>query len=50
MVAYPRKFQIMFLGSTKDNNNITFVTESKRTKSINEVKFCKSSLTTNLEL
>ena len=37
MVANPGKFQIMFLGSKIDNNNITFLIEDKCIKSKSEV-------------
>ena len=38
MVANPRKFQIMFLGSNIDNNEITFMVEDKKVRSKTEVK------------
>ena len=38
MVASPSKFQIMFLGSNIDNNEITFMVEDKKVKSKAEVK------------
>ena len=38
MVANPRKFQIIFLGSNIDNSNIAFVIENKKVKSRAEVK------------
>ena len=38
MVANPGKFQIIFLGSSINNNNIIFIVENKHIKSNNEVK------------
>ena len=38
MVANPSKFQIMFLGSNIDNNEITFMVEDKKVRSKTEVK------------
>ena len=38
MVANPSKFQIMFLRSNIDNNEITFMVEDKRVRSKTEVK------------
>ena len=38
MVGNPGKFLIIFLGSSINNNNITFITENKHIKSTNEVK------------
>ena len=38
MVANPGKFQIIFLGSST-NNNIIFIVENKHIKRNNEVKF-----------
>ena len=38
MVANPSKFQIMFLGSNIDNNEITFMVEHKKVRSKTEVK------------
>ena len=38
MVPNPRKFQLMFLGSLVNNNNITFIVENRHIKSTNEVK------------
>ena len=38
MVPNPRKFQLMFLGSLINNNNITFIEENRHIKSTNEVK------------
>ena len=38
MVANPSKFQIMFLGSNIDNNEITFLVEDKKVRSKTEVK------------
>ena len=38
MVANPRKFQIIFLGSNIDNSNIAFMIENKKVKSRAEVK------------
>ena len=38
MVAKPGKFQIMFLGSSISDNNITFTVENKLIKSTNKVK------------
>ena len=38
MVANPSKFQIMFLGSNIENNEITFMVEDKKVRSKTEVK------------
>ena len=38
MVANPSKFQIMFLGSNIDNNEITFMVEDKKVRSKTQVK------------
>ena len=38
MVANPGKFQVIFLGSSINNNNIIFIVENKNTKSNNEVE------------
>ena len=38
MKVNPGKFQIMFLGSSKNNNNIIFIVENKHIKNTNEVK------------
>ena len=38
MIANPVKFQIMFLGSSINNNNITVTVENKHIKNANEVK------------
>ena len=50
MVANPDKFQIIFLRSSINNNNITFIVENKHIKSNNVVKLLGLSLTTNLLL
>ena len=38
MVTNPRKFHVIFVGSSIDNSNITFLGENKRMKSSNEVE------------
>ena len=38
MIANPGKFQIIFMRSSINNNNITFIVENKLIKSNNEVK------------
>ena len=38
MIANPGKFQIVFLGPSINNNNITFIVENQHIKSPNEVK------------
>ena len=39
MVANPGKFQITFIGSSINNNNIIFIVENKYIKSNNEVNY-----------
>ena len=41
MVANPGKFQIIFIRSSINNNNITFIVENKHIKSTNEVKLLR---------
>ena len=50
MVANPSKFQIMFLGSNIDNNEITFMVEDKKVRSKTEVKLLGITMTTNYHL
>ena len=38
MVANPGKFQIIFIGSSINNNDIIFIVQNKHIKSNNEVK------------
>ena len=42
MVANPGKFQIIFIRSSINNNNITFIVENKHIKSTNEVKLLEN--------
>ena len=44
MVANPRKFQIIFLGPSATNNNITFIIENKRIKGTNGVKLLRITI------
>ena len=41
MVAKPGKFQIMFLGSSINDNNITFIVENKHIESTNKAKLLR---------
>ena len=42
VVANPGKFQIIFIRSSINNNNITFIVENKHIKSTNEVKLLEN--------
>ena len=48
MVANPGKFQIIFIGSSINNNNIIFIVENKDIKSNNEVKLLGITINHNL--
>ena len=50
MVANLGKFQIMFLGSLINNNDITFIVENKHIKSNNEVKLLGITINDKLTL
>ena len=44
MKASPVKFLIMFLGSSINNNNVTFLMKNEHTKSTNEVKLLEITI------